>query len=320
MFKSSNMALKNPTIYYINKYQEINYLQNNKNILIIEHGLEKHHDGLKLFNLILLNKDVYILTRDPLSRLKTWANHIIDDYISPDTEFDIGFDFSQGVKWIKYAFGGEKVDLNYFIYSGPITNEAMSIDSFVSNLNYNKVFYIDFNEIYPKGILDLFTYFKNKYNFPVIQNTDFFQYNLGGSVGYLFAHSRILKISENHNNYKFKIFFCSSLRLFFIKNKNIDITYSLFPIHNDMQNEFIDVSKYFCDKEIPKDFFMMMSQAEFEKLYQNFDLLNQVKNYIKDLLENIYNQINLEDEKKINENDILLFFENNDFYRKELKA
>ncbi|EOH6884759.1 hypothetical protein ACMYAB_001833, partial [Campylobacter jejuni] len=113
----------------------------------------KHQDGLKLFYLVLLNKDIYILTRDPLSRLKTWANHIIDDYVSLDTEFSLDYDFSQGFKWIKYAFGGDKVDLNQFVYSGPITNESMSVDSFISKINYNKIFYIDFHEIYPEGML-----------------------------------------------------------------------------------------------------------------------------------------------------------------------
>ncbi|EOH7193620.1 sugar transferase, partial [Campylobacter jejuni] len=187
IFRTCNLALKDPNVYYINKYQDLIFFWNYKNILVFEHGMEpKHQDGLKLFYLVLLNKDIYILTRDPLSRLKTWANHIIDDYVSLDTEFSLDYDFSQGFKWIKYAFGGDKVDLNQFVYSGPITNESMSVDSFISKINYNKIFYIDFHEIYPEGMLDVFKYFKDNYNFPIIQNMDFFQYSLGGSEGYLF--------------------------------------------------------------------------------------------------------------------------------------
>lgn len=319
IFKTSNLALVNPSIYYINKYQELNYFKDYKNILIFSHGMEsKHQDGFKLFYLAMLTKDIYILTRDPLSRLKTWANHIIDDYISFDSNFSLDYDFNQELKWIKYAFGGEKVDLEYFMHCNPITNESMSIDSFFSEINYNKVFYIDFNEVFPEGIINLFEYFKDKYKFPIIQNSDFFNYNLGGSEGYLFSQPRILNIEDNNNSYK--IFFFSSLRMYFIKNKNIDITKSLCPVHKNMQNELVDISQYFIDDyQYYKDFFIAMSQIEFEKLYQNNYLFNKVKTYIQYLCEIMIKQSSLEGKRKIKESDILLFFKKNDFYRKHLK-
>ncbi|EAI6907797.1 DUF2972 domain-containing protein, partial [Campylobacter coli] len=318
IFKTSNLAFKNPNTYYINKYQELNFFWNHKNILVFEHGAEaKCQDGSKLLYLISLEKDVYILTRDPLSRLKSWANHIVDDYISPDTEFNLGDEFNREIKWIKYVFGGDKVDLSRFIYSELITNESMSVDSFISEINHNKIFYIDFNEIYPKGILNMFEYFKDNYNLPIIEDDDFFRYSLGTSEGYLFATSRILNIDENCH--KYKIFFFSSLRVYFVKNKNIDIKHTLFPIHNDMQKELIDISKYFIDEKHHKDFFIAMSQVEFEKLYQDNHLFNKVKNYIKYLCKNIDKQIILENKKKIKERDILSFLREHNFYRYQLK-
>ncbi|EIO3415837.1 DUF2972 domain-containing protein, partial [Campylobacter jejuni] len=132
------------------------------------------------------------------------------------------------------------------------------------------------------------------------------------------AIPRILNIYENCDNYK--IFFFSSLRLYFVKNKNIDIRYTLFPIHNDMQKKLIDISKYFINKKYYKDFFIAMSQVEFEKLYQNSYLFDKVKIYIQHLCKNIDKQINLENEKKIKEKDILLFFKEHSFYRKQLKS
>ncbi|EHP2225405.1 DUF2972 domain-containing protein, partial [Campylobacter jejuni] len=93
-----------------------------------------------------------------------------------------------------------------------------------------------------------------------------------------------------------------------------------FPIHNDMQKKLIDISKYFINKKYYKDFFIAMSQVEFEKLYQNSYLFDKVKIYIQHLCKNIDKQINLENEKKIKEKDILLFFKEHSFYRKQLKS
>ncbi|SUW82920.1 DUF2972 domain-containing protein [Campylobacter helveticus] len=322
VFKSSKAGLPNPSGYYINQYKELNELRNDKNILIFLKNYEKSHkDSPKLYDLCFHNKDIYILTRDPISTFRTAVNHIDDQYISENTRFSPKTDFSEGLKWVQYH--------HYWLDSAMRLIEdcmdVVNIDSFlIDYVDKNRVFYIDFNEIYPNTMW-LFKHFQAKYNFPDFSDKDFLGCSCGGSIGYLIFNGKILEISKNYFSKenpdceKFEIYFYSTLRMYFLKNKNINVENSI-PHCLDIQKNFIDVTDFLVKNELkPKDFFLAMSQSKFKKLSQDEDLFNQTKDYIEYFLGLIEKQCVLEDNKKKSEKDILTLLKKNKHIRVKLK-
>lgn len=269
--------------------------------IVEEVGVDKE----KLGYLCWEYKEIFCLVRDPISRIKSGANH--SGWTEHSIEqFNLTYDCDTVVQyWMSYANGvnsgsSDKPDLMWSIQEGNLLQPVwLYIDSYFMPI-HGKVHYIDMNEIIGVKTIETMQKIATQFGVNMPNDTSIFLNEAGGIVGYmLMGKDKILYIHESdvqktnrsddslhlHDSIKVYITHCMSKNL-----KDLVIVDSLFLESKKFQNLFI-----------------AMTQKDLESLQNNPVLFNVTKQYLQFLMVALEKRVAIEEAKKLNDTQILDF-------------
>lgn len=276
--------------------------QKEKNMLyFINFWESSQYDQDKLAWLCWQNKEIIALVRDPISRLKSGINHNSHNPHSIE-RFNLTFNCDEVVKYWMWYFFGESPNIHKSLTKGYfLSHKDLQVDLYFTPSSSKKITYIDMNDIVGKKTIRTMNKLGEKFNFSVPNDHNFFMAQTGGIMGYmLMQRPKILYIHETDLD---KVRYDpSSLKT----NDGLEL-YFILLAEDDMYQHLIDIRHII---HIPNKFnnlMLKMKKDDFEKLKNNNRLFQTTKQYLQSLLLSLEKRVAIEEDKKINENQILSF-------------
>ncbi|EOJ2017540.1 DUF2972 domain-containing protein, partial [Campylobacter jejuni subsp. jejuni] len=277
---------ENPKVYYKNLYNQLtrsffkaiclnNYYQ----------GLNSEDMG-HIVSLSCNYKDTVLLVRDPISIQKTMLNHISYLYsresltIKPNDQNSINCFLNQ---WI-YFFGSNKPNLNTLCDKWLYDNTIFAYSAIIDNTCKEKLYLLNFNDIYPKQVINTFQFLGEKYCF---------------CIEGLVANHKEFPIAGI-----FSWFFPVNIE---IANIKICLVTSWFYYGKyNKRSDLIDVTSFVLENH-DIDLKCLVSLED----YKNFiNYTDDIKRFVFKLFNLIEDRIAIERSRQISEQDIILFLLN----------
>ncbi|HEB9289791.1 TPA: DUF2972 domain-containing protein, partial [Campylobacter coli] len=274
---------ENPKIYYKNLYNQL-AISSFKAICLNNYysGLNRE-DMEHIVSLFCSFKDMVLLVRDPISIQKTMLNHI--NYLQPRESLVINSNDQNSInsfldQW-RYFFGLDMPDLNTLCNKWLYDDTIFAYSAIINNAYKERLYLLNFNDIYPKQVLDTFRFLGKKYSFCIkglINHHN--EFPIAGIFAWFFPVA--IEIAN------IKLYLVTSWFYYgnYNKRKNlIDITSLI------LKNYDIDLK---CLVDIED--------------YKNFvDHIDSIKRFVFKILNLIEDRIAIERNRQISEQDIILF-------------
>ncbi|MBZ7960444.1 DUF2972 domain-containing protein, partial [Campylobacter molothri] len=254
--------------------------------------------GNYFYDTLSLKPTLY-LTRDPLSRMKAYINHaypkndlFIHDISLENNPLEV-------LDCICYADGLDTISVELckrWIFEKS-ENLFQVQKHFIHFLNRCDISYIDMEEINLENAFDTMKKLAKKFNFsePDIKNLIVFQTRMTGIFDFILPKNLNILLNDE----KIQIIITT-------KNRTI--------------GNFIDITNKIFDKKLKnKNLTLYITQKHFNKLSKNHKIFKQCQDYLSLFLIELEKKVENEQNKKINEIDILKYLKQNQESRIELK-
>ncbi|HED6757495.1 TPA: DUF2972 domain-containing protein [Campylobacter coli] len=235
---------------------------------------------------LLPNVDVLILTRDPISKLKSGLNHgwlkCKDCYV--DSEIPI----EQMLDRVDYAFYKKNTISMDCLLNKWLDGHIWRYDSIIQYLTSNNILYLDIEDIMPYNINNTFDLLKKRFDFNKTPSKDI-QFILFGNYRYIIP----LVV-------KFKL-----------HNITVFIEQKQFMTHNNINLDILLGKKH----RLLNDISFSVSKLDYKKISKNNFIIKELSSFQDVFLEKLnYKVIEIE-KKKYTESDILEYLRTNSAIR-----
>ncbi|MBT0858585.1 DUF2972 domain-containing protein [Campylobacter coli] len=285
-FKDGFSILPNNKNYYLNIC-----LYNNENIL---------YKKLKLIN-FLNNQNILLLTRDPISRIKTFINH---GESTVKTNYSIKENTDKALDRVRYQQEKKYPDINtvslamktiffsYYTDIKPFLEIQNHQEKQKKKYQYN-IFYIDTKDILPEKAFDTFKNLALEFNFnpPNKEEKDKFQQKIWNEFVHFLPFNLIL---------------CKKDYPFLKKDIEISIVQNHLKTGQDYKKYFIEKNNNLYEKIA-----ICINDKDLKLLVNNKQILQELKQYFFNFTKSLKKQIDFHKEVFVDENQILEFLSKN---------
>ncbi len=280
-------------------------------------GRSNDNTPFRFASQFIANTKILILTRDPISRIKTLANHgwtkpklkqvvFINERISYKL-ISLSDDIYEALDKVRYGGGHNKPNLNAeFSKETPrVSFSYLSLlKPFLKPHSHNEVFYIDMQELMPENAFETMKNLAKKFDFTPPKEEDKDKFSQIVFNKFIAILPLILKITKKDFN-----FLTSDLELEICEDysKNLNLT--------NLKEILIENDTRFYDEVA------ILTSFESAKLIENHkEILEKLRTYFKEFFKALKYWVDFRLENRVKEEDILIFLKNNKQISLKLKA
>ncbi|AJD01165.1 DUF2972 domain-containing protein [Campylobacter lari] len=260
-------------------------------VSIFEGSSKETSERSKLLYFIEKNKDILILVRDPISRLKTGVNHgkFKHSFQKFNKNIDTRLPISEIMDRAEYFFDNNLYCLKDY-FEACIEYSSFHYKTLIEPIvNKNNIIYLDMNSILPENVIDTFSQLAKTYDF----NFDF-------------------KDKEFFQGIKYSDFnFYIPVELLFYENNVLFAKISVVLKSNEDKDMYNINSEGFIDLQhnLLNEISFLINEKDINRISEKQKDL--IKKYQKDFLIYLEERLNFIKKNKLTEKDVLLFLKNN---------
>lgn len=264
----------------------------------------------KLFSLIDSHVPLLIIARDPISIYRPIVNHLGErEY---QYECTLKTDYRIFLDSIRYSLNPTAPSLD-MLESKESCDEngvtALSIQRRAKALKHvSKIQYIAFNEILETQAFETFQKLAKEYGFMPPKERDIFEAKVNGGM-LLGLLPRVLIVRECDMPFMFRGQENENLAIKDSKDSCMDneVEYRIIITTPQIQSldNYVDIGKN-LNIAIPfQNLYLLMTKDSFAKLQTKQELFKATREYLQGFLKELENRANIENNKRLDENDIL---------------
>lgn len=279
--------------YYLEHFKFLQNCAGYKALTYVEHWQLTQKARAEFFSRVSVNVPVLFLVRDPISMLKTAANHPSSG--GANRVFELGKNFEHILNIKKYysnGFSSNALPNAKILSNTPNINSlerwineiVFCWDFFATLLKKHEIIYIDMNEILPQNAFATLSKLSHQLSFaPPNEQDTIFTGQINGKLITYFPLFLELPLKNK-------------------TNKTVKITISTHQIHPNLKNN----CQVLFDDHLPfKNMLVSMNDDDLKHLCQDDKLLKQTKAYLNEFLQALKDRIENEQEKLYKEEDVL---------------